>query len=325
MPLTQADIQPALPLWPGLAGGEARLVNHSENQTFIIQALSGERFSLRVHRPGYQTVQAIESELAWLGALHRDTDLSIPTIVLGRDGKPLQQWITPAGEPRLAVLFGFVEGKEPGVDETTPALFHKLGRVAAILHTHATAWTRPAGFGRPVWDAPAILAPDGLWGNWRQAPDLDGAGHAVLLDLERTLVRRLTEYGTSPDRFGLIHADMRLGNLLVERERLTLIDFDDCGWGWFTYDFAAAISFHETSPLITRLKAAWLEGYAALRTLSASDLALIDTMVMLRRMALLAWISSHAETALARAHTGDFAQGTVLLARRYLEGRLWPA
>ncbi len=39
---------------------------------------------------------------------------------------------------------------------------------------------------------------------------------------------------------------MRLANLLIDGDRVTLIDFDDCGFGWFMYDFAAAISFFET-------------------------------------------------------------------------------
>ncbi|MCS6762501.1 MAG: phosphotransferase [Candidatus Devosia symbiotica] len=57
------------------------------------------------------------------------------------------------------------------------------------------------------------------------------------------------------DLYGLIHADMRLGNLLVDSDQVSLIDFDDCGF-CFTYDFAAAVSFHETNSAIPALKAA---------------------------------------------------------------------
>ena len=58
----------------------------------------------------------------------------------------------------------------------------------------------------------------------------------------RRCAQRLHAYGTDIDRFGLIHADMRLGNLLVDGERVTLLDFDDCGFGWFLYDLAASLS-----------------------------------------------------------------------------------
>ena len=46
---------------------------------------------------------------------------------------------------------------------------------------------------------------------------------------------------------------------------------------------------------------------------------MVDTMILLRRMALLAWIGSHAETGLARSHAESFAADTARLAKRYLE------
>ena len=60
-------------------------------------------------------------------------------------------------------------------------------------------------------------------------------------------------------------------------------------------------------PAIPALKAAWLEGYQAVRPLSDADIAIIDAMVLLRRMALLAWIGSHGETRLAQTHVDGFA------------------
>ena len=54
---------------------------------------------------------------------------------------------------------------------------------------------------------------------------------------------------------------MRLANLLVDGDRVTLIDFDDCGFGWFVYDFAAAISFYEDRPNVAALRESWIAGY----------------------------------------------------------------
>ena len=86
-----------------------------------------------------------------------------------------------------------------------------------------------------------------------------------------------------------------MANLLVDQNGIRVIDFDDCGYGWFMYDFAATISFVEDDPRILEFKSAWLEGYLTQRRLSAEDIQEIDTFVMLRRMALLAWIGSHME------------------------------
>lgn len=323
MALTAREIEPALALWPETTGGTAHLVNHSENQTFRIDTPAGEPYSLRVHRVGYQSRPSVESELAWLTALRRDTRLPVPEPLPGRDGGLLQRFETAAGEPRLGVLFRYVPGEEPTPKDNLDDLFVTLGSYAATLHKHATAWERPAGFERQVWQAATILDADGPWGDWRIAPGVTQANRSILDRLDSTLWLRLAEYGTAPDRYGLIHADMRLGNLLVDGERVTLIDFDDCGFCWFTYDFAAAISFHETNPAIPALRAAWLSGYQRIRGLSPADLAAIDSMVMLRRMALLAWIGSHAETRLAQSHMEGFADGTAMLAERYFRGAIW--
>lgn len=323
MPLQVSDLENALPLWSDLVGAEPRLINYSENHTFLLSVPGGEAFTLRVHRPEYQSVASIESELAWLEALHRQTDLSIPEPVAGQNGRLLQQFTTPSGETRHAVLFHFINGIEPSPDSNLVNLFAVLGRYAAGLHQHSIAWTRPAGFIRQAWTAASILDADGLWGNWRIAP---GVTDSIRLSLNRAqdlLRQRLAIYGTGPDRYGLIHADMRLGNLLVDDGQVSLIDFDDCGFCWFGYDFAAAISFHETHKAVPALKASWIEAYQAVRPLTALDIDMLDSMVMLRRMALLAWIGSHSETSLAQTHMNGFAEGTADLAERYLSGPIW--
>jgi len=324
MPLTSQDIEPALQLWPALSGARTELVNHSENHTFRIDTLDNRCFSLRIHRTGYQSVQSIESELSWLQALRRDTSLPVPEPVPSNAGKLLEGFVAPDGTSRQAVLFRHIPGIEPTPESNLGELFGTLGTYAATLHQHVTQWDRPAAFERPSWRADTILDADGPWGDWRVAPGINTQNRAVLDRLDSTLWMRLAEYGIGADRYGLIHADMRLGNVLVDGDHVALIDFDDCGFCWFTYDFAAAISFHETNPAIPALKAAWLEHYQSARPLSDADIASIDCMVMLRRMALLAWTGSHAETKLAQLHTPGFADGTAELAERFLSGTIWP-
>src|SRR5215470_10603666 len=56
----------ALERW-GLAGAPLRMINHSENVTYLVTPDGPDRPSvLRVHRPGYHTLNGIRSELAWI-------------------------------------------------------------------------------------------------------------------------------------------------------------------------------------------------------------------------------------------------------------------
>jgi Ser/Thr protein kinase RdoA (MazF antagonist) len=55
------------------------------------------------------------------------------------------------------------------------------------------------------------------------------------------------------------------------------------------------------------------------RALPAEDEAEIDTMIMLRRMALLAWIGSHIEAPEPQALAPHFARTTAKLGQAYLQ------
>ena len=203
-----------------------------------------------------------------------------------------------------------------------PSLYESLGEIAARTHMHSVSWTekRPPDFERPVWDTETLLTSSKpTWGHWRDAPGMP-QNAAILQRAQDVIVRRLQVFGKSPDRFGLIHADMRLANLLVDNDDTPprLIDFDDCGMGWFLYDFAAGISFMEDHPQVPDLQEAWVRGYRKIRPLSETEVKEMGTFVMLRRLALCAWIGSHGEVDIAQDLAPRFLPMTETLAREYL-------
>lgn len=308
----------ALPLWSLPADARARRINVSENVTYLVESSLGKSI-LRIHREGYHSDQAIECELAWSKAVRAETAIRTPAWRVGRDGKAIQIIGRGALAARRMVMFDYVEGAAPQEDQNLAPAFQQLGEIAAKMHVHAIAWRRPPAFQRLRWGLSAVFGPAPTWGDWRAGPHVDAVVQDVLLRAEREVVDRLTEYGDTAQRFGLIHADMRLANLILGADGPVLIDFDDCGFGWFMFDFAAAISFIEDSPQIPALKDAWLSGYQTIRELNEADIAVIDTLVMLRRLSLLAWIGSHIEAPEPQMLAPDFAANTATLAEAYLK------
>ena len=250
--------------------------------------------------------------------------IKTPAILCGTNGARIQRHQISGQPPHDMVMFAFVEGQEPDQSQSLESLFHHLGGLAARLHQHVMSWPLPAGFTRPDWDIDGIYGRIKRWGDWRQAPYLTTSMHTILEEAEAQVSRALLAYGKTSDRYGLIHADMRLANLLVkgnDMRRVHVIDFDDCGFGWFMYDFAAGISFIEDDPQVPHLKSAWLAGYQEIRPLSAEDLMMVDTMIMLRRMLLLAWVGSHKDADIVAELEPDFGRVTAMLAERYLKAQ----
>ena len=308
----------SLPLWPVPEGAAARLINVSENATYLVEA---ERFRsiLRIHRPAYHSRRGIEQELAWSRALAEDGMVLTPPPIPGVNGELVQEGhVDGLPEPRLMVMFAFAPGRQPDENDDLVAPFERLGAISARTHIHSQGWKRPEPLERLVWDAEAVFGPKAYWGNWRDAPNVTPQIRDVLEKTEVLVRRRLAAFGKGPDRYGLMHADMRLANLLIEGDATTLIDFDDCGLGWFLYDFATGVSFMEDHPQVPALRRAWVKGYRSVRPLPDEDEAEIDTFVMLRRMALLAWIGSHIEAPEPQALAPDFAANTAKLATAYL-------
>ncbi|MBE3637975.1 phosphotransferase enzyme family protein [Mangrovicoccus algicola] len=295
------------------------LLTVSENATFIARDPRRDRpLILRVHRPDYHQEAEILSELAWIEALRAADAVETPAPVPTRSGALLGRFRDGA-DLRHVAAFEFMEGAEPDADAGLVPGFRLLGAISARLHAHAETWPRPPAFTRKTWDFDSAFGSRPLWGDWRAAIGLGPGGQDLLERACARLKTRLDAYGKGPDRFGLVHADLRLANLLAREEALGVIDFDDCGFSWFVYDFAAAISFHELNPIVPELQAAWLDGYRELRPLAEEHAAMIPDFIMFRRLLLTAWIASHAETATAaEAGHGTYTEGTLEMARAYL-------
>jgi Ser/Thr protein kinase RdoA (MazF antagonist) len=222
------------------------------------------------------------------------------------------------------VLFAFVPGAAPDEAALRTTDFATLGEITAVMHRHARTWRRPTGFTRFTWDWEHSLGAAGRWGRWRDGVAVGPQEAAVLAPAAELVRTRLAAYGRDPARYGLIHADLRLANLLVDGERINVIDFDDCGFSWFLYDFAAAVSFLEHDPRLAQWQDAWLRGYRRVEPLPAADEEMIPTFVMLRRLLLVAWMGSHPHSRESRETGPTYTDDSCVLAQRYLRsgGRL---
>lgn len=313
----------ALPSYGRDGDAPLRLLSLSENATYLVD--DDDPFVLRVRRPGYHSLAAIGSELAWMAALRRETWVVTPELIGAHDGRGIVI-VELSGLSVHVDAVTFVPGCT--AEENPGAVgFDEVGRITAAMHEHARNWSAPSGFTRFRWDLETILGPQARWGIWRSAPGLTTQDQRWIERAVDQIVVRLSKFGCAADRFGLIHADLRLANLMVDpaapNRGITAIDFDDCGWSWFLADLGAAVSFIEDTPLAERIITDWLAGYFEVGAIARDHLTLIPTFVMMRRIMLTAWVASHYDADAAVDVGEQFGPATARLARRYLTDPTW--
>ena len=299
-----------------------RLLSESENKVYVVDdPVSGQKDVVRVSsgRLTYHEPDQIASEMRWLQHLHDNTDIVVPKVKPARDGSLVQTMhASDLDRPRHAVIYSFISGDEPAEDNLVEG-FERLGGISAEMHEAARAWQPPEGFHRPLLTAEVILDDKLNWQGWQDGIDVSGQTLALLSRLDGVVRKRLGALSADNQRFGLIHADLRLANLLVEGDRTAIIDFDDLGFGWFLYDLATALSFLEERPDVPDLIASWLAGYRRVASVPADAEAEIWTLIMLRRLQLVGWVGyQYQRLAFAREIGHDFTRDSCDLAEAYL-------
>ncbi|MBO8173435.1 MAG: phosphotransferase [Bacillaceae bacterium] len=311
----------AVRLYPDADHMSVDLLNYSENATYLVRnSKTGAKAALRVCRPGYHKKSQIEGELKWLKAIEEQSDIDVSLPIAGQDGAYVQS-VQLEGDPRdyHCTMFTFLEGEAPDEDDeqTLVEQFEKLGEVTAQLHNHSQNWKGVTDVDRDPWQYETILGDNPKWGKWQDGVGITPERQALFQKVSDTIKARLERFGKGPEQFGLIHADLRLANLIVEGPKIKVIDFDDCGFGWYLFDIGSALSFIEHKPYVPDLVDSWVKGYRKHRHLSDEEVHEIPTFIMMRRLMLISWIGSRDNETTA-ALGSAYTEQTDRLAEDYL-------
>ncbi len=282
----------ALARW-GVPDRRPRLIKQRENAVFEVHLTDGTHAALRLHRPGYQSLAAIRSELLWcadLCARGFPAVQPIPTL----DGA-----LCADSRPRAASLLRWCDGRQigaageplPGTAADRAALLARVGDLIARLHDATDAFAPPADFQRPAWNTEGLVGEAPLWGRFWESPALTPAEARHLAGLRHDLRDALENWHGD---YGLIHSDVLRENLLAGPDGLSLIDFDDCGWGYRSQDLASALSQSLGDADLAAQARALLAGYAARRDPGPRPERRLTLFLTLRALASVGWLASRA-------------------------------
>ena len=281
-------------------------VSVSENIALRVADASGKLYVLRLHRPGYHTLDELISEQVWTTALlQAGVDVPVPVQTAAGTGyAPVEV----AGERRLAGLLEWVQGATlaAAIDrqaQTPCGHFAALGEIMAAIHNQAMAWSPPPRFVRHAFDADGFLGEQPFWGRFWESPHLDGCDRRRLECLRHPIYDILSAYGKQRDTYSMIHADLHPDNVIVAGPRLHVIDFDDAGFGWHLYDVAVALHRYQSHPRFKALLDALLLGYRRRRPFAAEATRLLPLFLLVRSLASIGWSAARPEIPCGKEHT----------------------
>lgn len=283
------------------------LVKYRENAVFRVARLDGGLAGLRLHRPGYHGEQALRSEMLWLSALHK-AGLSVPEPIATIDGDLIVRVDINETLVQHADLLNWLPGKPLGESgkpldhslQEQKDLFFQLGASMARLHAVSDEWVLPPDFSRPAWNSEGLLGDAPVWGRFWDCEGLTPEQNLELSALRERLAAALERLQHRGADYGLIHADLVRENILVHNGTVSLIDFDDAGFGWRMFDIATALLRNRREPHFKEIRESLIAGYRSERALPQSELDLLPLFLTLRSLAHIGWVALRPEMPGAR-------------------------
>ena len=240
-----------------------RLLKRGLNDTYLVET-EQNRYILRVYRYGWRTKEEIDFELELLNFLHK-SNLAVSYPIEKLIGGFTTVIAAPEGT-RYTALFSYAAGK--AVDKRLDSeQSRKLGETVATIHettnNFKSNFIRPELNNEYLLDA-SINAVSLLYKHrendidylYKQAENLKSK--LIALNLPKC-----------PPFYGVCIGDVHSGNThFTQFNQPTLFDFDQCGYGWRSFDIGKFINTSIAWKIDNKIISSFLEGYQTIRQLS---------------------------------------------------------
>lgn len=281
----------------------------SEHVTFRIETEMGEKFLLRIHSAS-KPREEISSELEWLAALRRK-GLIVPEAIPNMEGALVTDTYLSGGQQSYVTSLRWIEGERLDKGALTGEAIRKMGALMATLHEASADFSPSASFVRPTWGSQSFQRD---WAHLQQHHMrfiLDEA--FVLYTMAASKVAdQLGTFTIHERNYGIIHADLHIGNVVFRDDEPYPIDFGRCGFGYHLYDMAQAIM-----GLYPPQRALFIEGYEQIRKMDDDAIPKLECFFI---MSIIEAYSFHAENPLETEGLIEEQPYAQALLRAFLHG-----
>lgn len=235
------------------------------SDVYLVETQAAQ-YVLRVSHAHWRSLPEVAFELELLEFLYQKRiPVAYPLRTIAGDlWIPLQ---APEGD-RVAALFIYAPGCVP-IGDLNGVQSYKLGQTVAQFHTVSQDFE--SSFSRSsltleflVDRSIEVIQPFMV----NRQKDV-----AVLLETVEQLKQSLTALSTQPPHWVLCWGDPHSGNVhFTSDDRLTMFDFDQCGYGWRAFEVAKFFQVALRGGVSLQVRSAFLAGYQSVLPLEAWEL-----------------------------------------------------
>jgi Ser/Thr protein kinase RdoA (MazF antagonist) len=256
------------------------------NTMFKVQTIEGENYVLRIYSDGETTLAENQTEIFWLQALMRDTDMRVSEPVPRLDGEFISIVSLPEipGE-RRCVLFRWIPGRELE-NYLNPANYFKLGVVMARLHDHAeTLNPLPPSIQPKKWDKAFYYPDEPVVYNTAAYQHLFSPGCVAVIDEVISIAdEEFARLYSDPEGQIIIHGDLHYWNVHIYQGELYIMDFEDVMLGYPVQDVAVTLVYGWDRDDYPQLYAAFKNGYESKRAWPVERDGQLEILMAARRV-----------------------------------------
>lgn len=223
-------------------------IRHNENMTFkVTDEVGGKNYLLRIHRPrtaglsGTQhTLEGLQSEVYLLQELNRRKVIQVQRPVANHADEYVTLYQSEEFGSCYATVLEWLDGEVlTGDEENIGVIAYALGETFAELH-NASSGQQLSGLTRPVYGVQSIDSAleelkCGITGGVYTQEQYD-----TFAEVLNAVKEQLAGLDARQDSWGIIHADVQSGNVIVQGETPHLIDFCLSGYGYYLFDVGSA-------------------------------------------------------------------------------------
>ena len=209
----------------GFDVNNASWVNSGSNKIYKIQK-NGENFYLRIST---RKIEYILAENDWINFL-RD-GVKVPVLTKSNNNKSIELY-QEDGVTYVICLFYELPGvywNKNNTETWNETVFKNWGSTMGKMHRMTKNYQPPESYvKRPLFEDNLIPLE-----HYEAVPSV----YVKMAHIQREIL----ELPRNIDSYGLIHSDLAQQNILIHNNEISVLDFDDCQYGFFALDIGIAL------------------------------------------------------------------------------------